>query len=289
MPFDNPGFETDGAFTGLPDGWTATPTATGESKFLFSPSPFEAFEAFEREWTSNETYTFAYADPIDLLEIFPAIFDSSLPDPEGVEDYEEGWSTNQNYLFVMASQVAAVFDSVDVETFEVWPSPATPPFTWDDVIAGLGEDVAEFDVAADDFEDFEEEWNNNPYANEWADVTAGAAVFDTGVGGASESVEDFEEVNPLQTIVVTPATNVISRTGHGLSANQLVTFENEGGTLPGGIQPETVYYVLALSSVAFKISATLAGPEVDITDTGTGTHKVRPDVATFWTTQMATL
>lgn len=86
------------------------------------------------------------------------------------------------------------------------------------------------------------------------------------------------------TVTVTAATNVFAATAHGLVAGNVVQFSTST-TLPTPLLAGRDYFVIAsgLTVDAFKVSLTLAGAEVDITDTGTGTHKFRKisdDVAT---------
>lgn len=540
MALLNTGFETeDAAAIGFPDSWVVSITAAAEEAAGFddgqttppdSPIPFDAFEG---GWSSNESYTFAFSVPDDLLEVFPAFFDNALPDPEDLEDFEEGWSTNQNYLFGMASEAAASFDAnvhlttapgpwvltlndtasitTDVGSDSLDPIVGTPAdliadspasnfphtgrtlqivankratldvtfdgseldigdistaintaagiagvggeltagiinvlgvfhleilsdvegfdsqidvlnFTGGDDIAGdlgfgvgqigadngasgtgnislidavqaedlrdiingaagmlangvgavvtpAGElrispnpegtiniendvgDIATVDLApwtsttgeayapgavegpaalpAALVDDLEGGWSNlvgvgfffdwvgvtagpgataadfntgpvlqhDPFERQWKsnesfDFTMGAAtaaVWDTGPGGGSQTVEDFEEVNALKIITVTPGTDTINAVGHGNANGQTVTFENSNGILPGGLQPETAYFVVGAAANTFQVSTVSGGAAVDITDNGAGTHRVRADVATFWTSVMATI
>jgi hypothetical protein len=66
-------------------------------------------------------------------------------------------------------------------------------------------------------------------------------------------------------------TNIITSDAHGLSAGDCVRFTTSD-TLPAGLSLATNYYVVSPTTNTFKLSAALGGPEVDITDTGTGTH-----------------
>ncbi len=71
---------------------------------------------------------------------------------------------------------------------------------------------------------------------------------------------------------------------HGFAAGDVVRFTTTN-TLPAGLAVNTSYYVIAsgLTTTAFKVSATLGGSAVDITDTGTGTHTVqRYDLTGFF-------
>lgn len=59
-------------------------------------------------------------------------------------------------------------------------------------------------------------------------------------------------------------------------SGERVAFYNSGGALPAGLTAATVYYMVPTSGTCFKVSATLGGSVVDLTDTGTGTHTARP-------------
>jgi hypothetical protein len=71
---------------------------------------------------------------------------------------------------------------------------------------------------------------------------------------------------------VTPASNSMYILGHGLSANTKIRFSTVG-TLPAPLVPYTDYYAIVVDANNFKVSATNGGPEIDITDQGTGQHK----------------
>ena len=61
--------------------------------------------------------------------------------------------------------------------------------------------------------------------------------------------------------------------GHGLEAGSPVIFEPEGGTLPTGLSPDTVYYVVAagLTPTTFSVAATPGGAAIATTAAGTAT------------------
>ncbi len=67
-------------------------------------------------------------------------------------------------------------------------------------------------------------------------------------------------IDTLQTTIV-----------HVLETGQYVQLVSTG-RLPGGLQPDTRYYVQSISPTVFRLSLTRGGPPVDITDTGTGEH-----------------
>lgn len=60
---------------------------------------------------------------------------------------------------------------------------------------------------------------------------------------------------------------------HGLSANDTVIFETDG-TIPTGLTADTQYYVISsgLTTTVFKVSATLGGSAVDITNAQTSSN-----------------
>ena len=73
---------------------------------------------------------------------------------------------------------------------------------------------------------------------------------------------------------ITAATSdVITLTGRRVENNQVVRFVSTT-TLPAGLDAYTDYYVISASNATFKVSTTLGGSAVDITDTGTGSHFV---------------
>jgi len=74
-----------------------------------------------------------------------------------------------------------------------------------------------------------------------------------------------------QTFTVTAATDVITASAHGLS-NGDVIHVSSATTLPTGLSASTNYYVTVIDANTFKVSASLGGAFVDITDAGTGTH-----------------
>lgn len=67
-------------------------------------------------------------------------------------------------------------------------------------------------------------------------------------------------------------TDVITSAAHGRADNSTIEFTNSGGALPAGLSAGTTYYVINAATDTFKVSLTLGGAAVDITDAGTGTH-----------------
>jgi hypothetical protein len=78
---------------------------------------------------------------------------------------------------------------------------------------------------------------------------------------------------PLKVFTVVAATNICTYTGgaHGLTNGDTVALASTG-TLPAGLDSITEYFIISATSSTFKLSLTSGGSEIDITDTGTGTH-----------------
>jgi len=76
------------------------------------------------------------------------------------------------------------------------------------------------------------------------------------------------------TFTVAAATDLFTATAHGLAVGDGLIFESDG-TIPAGITADTaVYYVITIPDAnTFKVSTTIGGSTIDVTDTGTGNHK----------------
>lgn len=78
---------------------------------------------------------------------------------------------------------------------------------------------------------------------------------------------------PESTFTVVAATDVFtSGAAHGFQLGDKLQFTT-ATTLPAGLSLTTNYYVISIpSTTTFKVSATVGGASVNVTDTGTGTH-----------------
>lgn len=85
-----------------------------------------------------------------------------------------------------------------------------------------------------------------------------------GAGCASEGEVTISVANPG--VVTWPG-------GHGLEVGSPVIFEPEGGNLPTGLSPDTVYYVVAagLTPTTFSVAATPGGSAIATTLAATAT------------------
>jgi microcystin-dependent protein len=108
----------------------------------------------------------------------------------------------------------------------------------------------------------------------------GASNSCTGASAANASlcaqlVSLFSSVNykgaAAATITVDTSSDEIIHTGHGKSAGDRVHFSSTT-TLPAPLSVSAVYCIESTTTDRFKIATTCGGADVDITDTGTGTH-----------------
>ncbi|QIM20541.1 hypothetical protein G7075_04310 [Phycicoccus sp. HDW14] len=76
------------------------------------------------------------------------------------------------------------------------------------------------------------------------------------------------------TATATATTDNITKTNHGLSIGDQVTF---AGTLAPPLAAATVYYVVAVSTNTFQVSATPGGTKVDISADGSANYTVVAD------------
>ena len=77
-----------------------------------------------------------------------------------------------------------------------------------------------------------------------------------------------------KTFTVDASTNVVTFSGLSTSLvnGALVDNLSTTGTLPSGLSASTKYYIINASGSTCKLATTYGGTEIDITDTGSGTH-----------------
>lgn len=95
----------------------------------------------------------------------------------------------------------------------------------------------------------------------------GGALVDVGANGGTVFTADA-------------GTDFITSAGHGLTNGQVLLLTSST-SLPGGLALSTPYYVISKTTDTFQVALTAGGSAVDITDTGTGTHKWHRPTATL--------
>lgn len=92
----------------------------------------------------------------------------------------------------------------------------------------------------------------------------------------------FDHNAAAREFTVIAATNLFyyDATAGQLTNNQRVKFSTTG-TLPAPLEVGVDYYIINNSSGTCKVSETRGGTEVDITDTGTGTHSIETEQEVF--------
>ena len=95
-------------------------------------------------------------------------------------------------------------------------------------------------------------------------------------GTAIDDLDEFwiDDYNSLTATMTSANPGVVTVTGHGLVANNIVVFTTTGA-LPNNVTPSTNYYVIAsgLTTDDFQISATAGGVAIDMTSgTQSGVH-----------------
>ena len=287
MAFSNLGFETEDAGNlGFADSWSVllTTSAYRIAGFDVGGTIDSPVETFEGSWLSNEDFIFDFTFPFDVAQVIGAIFDSLGTVPQGFEDFEELWSSNESFLFQWVSGEAAQFDGGSLEGYEDfeegWSSNESFSFSMGSTSSAL------FDSTPEGYEDFEEGWSSNESFS-FSMGSTSSASFDS--GGSPENFEDFEETKEPFTFTVDTSADIIIKTSHGLSDDQIVTLSNSGGELPGGLNEGYEYFIVNSATNDLQLAPTSGGTPIDITTLGVGTHTLTPDPSVFWVKFMETL
>lgn len=93
---------------------------------------------------------------------------------------------------------------------------------------------------------------------------------------APKFIFDYNAVSKNFTVVA--ATNIFTCSAHGLINGQRITVASTVA-LPAPLAIGTHYYVINRTTDTFKLSLSKNGAEIDITDTGTGTHSLNTEMA----------
>lgn len=102
---------------------------------------------------------------------------------------------------------------------------------------------------------------------------------------------DIQDNTPEE-VTFDASTNKVALVAHGYQDGEAIKFSTTG-TLPAELTAGTTYYVINKTTDDFQLSEELGGEVIDLTDAGTGTHKVemvdlvklyyRKDYAESWT------
>lgn len=87
----------------------------------------------------------------------------------------------------------------------------------------------------------------------------------------AEDIKIFSSTSKLSATFTAATTDIITSNAHGLVEGDLIHVSS-ATTLPAGLSASTDYYARDITTNTFKVSTTMGGSAVDITDTGTGTH-----------------
>lgn len=288
MTISNGSFETQatGGPTGAADAWTASEVFTAEAYAEFAGDPSDV------DTSGQETFDAGWYPPLDQVfeadfsagyftDIDPAFFDGGT---KTFEEFEHLWGTTlfaSSGLQVASFDVGAAAGSQGFEDFEdSWP-------VLDDVfipafgifgIPGSAITFAQFDAGVPGgFEDFEEEWGS-------FDLTLPGAVLVFFTEALSLiQAERFEVVRfDLESVTVNPSTDLVLKTAHSLILGEPVTFRNESGRLPDGLQSSTQYLVFNVNANDLQVRATAPGSAIDIVDSGFGAHFIVHSPARYW-------
>ena len=172
--------------------------------------------------------------------------ESSLPSlPSGVSGYDQTiWGTGAPYATTYSKSLADI--ALGYFTTNIRSDYATGKVPVDTYTTGDGADT-----------------NKNLHMNTYA-LTLGAMGrwYNPAVDDAGEATVQFL------------GSNLVTKSGHGLTAGKKVVFAATTGV--SGVTINTTYYVISsgLTASAFKISATSGGSAITINGTGTGTIMV---------------
>ncbi len=143
-----------------------------------------------------------------------------------------------------------------------------------------GIDAAPYDTTpAEDYEDFEDEWNNDAF--ETSIASPDPAIYDDG----TDNKEDFDEASLPQVFTVDVSLDKIQASSHGFSNGDEVFFTSTEA-LPEGLLENTSFVVASATANDFQV--TRFGTTVDIVDSGSGTLYVKGNPKKFWTLAMQT-
>lgn len=91
------------------------------------------------------------------------------------------------------------------------------------------------------------------------------------IGGTGHMCVAMVGDEPTDATFTAVADDTCTSANHGMSNGQIVVVTSTT-TLPAGLSTNTHYFVIDAAANTFKLSASLGGAAVNITDSGTGVH-----------------
>lgn len=134
-------------------------------------------------------------------------------------------------------------------------------------------------------ESFETGWGNDFYARDRDDITLDSAVYYNDPNATPATFEGFQQVRFDAGFTATPATNTLTTTApHGLVTDTMPITVRSTERLPDPLTPETTYFPVVVDATSFQLKEQPgATPVVDIDDGGTGRHTLKYPRSAFWT------
>lgn len=101
--------------------------------------------------------------------------------------------------------------------------------------------------------------------------------MNSSIFGSTAPMFAFDHNAAGKNFTVVAATNLFTCTDHGLTNGQRI-YVDSSGVLPSPLEDLTFYYIISATSSTFKLALSRGGTEIDITDTGTGTHSLYTEI-----------
>jgi len=125
-------------------------------------------------------------------------------------------------------------------------------------------------------------------AGEWTTIPDGTSVYELYAPVTANEVKSmhlFGKGPELVGVTANATTDFITFAGHNLKNDDQVTFLSTT-TLPAGLTTGVEYFIINRTPNTFQVSTATGGSNVDITDTGTGTHTLRRGIWFRWGTDV---
>lgn len=259
LPFANGSFEAAGSSAGNADAWTTTVVANGRTIGDFSGGAGVRLSVEHFAWDAA-TWAATFTPGSS------AVFDLGVArTPNFVEGYGY-WTHNASWSPVITNGAAASF-APSGGTVESWDQPG-----YETAITSPAHTFGEsFDVSG---------WSSS--------ATGGTPA---GFRQHTQSIESFGPHQADVAFIVFPGSAntfqaVDARTyqpiSHGLAESFAVVVLTSG-TRPSGLLQAVRYYVRNPAGPLFRLSLTVGGALVNVTDAGSGLSQLHADETLYWT------